>query len=88
MPKNSIICQVEGVIDKIKEIVMKRRIRLLEFFRDYDKLTSGRIIKSNFKRALDLAGLGLTMHEINLLAKKLVLCRLFVSTLPKVRVRL
>lgn len=61
---------VEGVIEKIKETVMKRRIRLLEFFKDYDKLKSGRIYKSNFKRALDLCGLNLTVDEINLLAKK------------------
>jgi len=61
---------VEGVLDKIKENVMKRRIRLLEFFKDYDKLTSGRILKSNFTRALDLCGLNLTVDEIDLLAKE------------------
>jgi len=63
---------VEAVIDKIKELVMKRRIRLLEFFKDYDKLKSGRILRANFKRALDLGGLGLTVDEIDLLAHKLV----------------
>jgi hypothetical protein len=62
---------VEAVIEKIKETVMKRRIRLLEFFKDYDKLKSGRILKSNFKRALDLSGLNLTVDEIDLLAKRL-----------------
>ena len=63
---------MEAVIDKIKELVMKRRIRLLEFFKDYDKLKSGRILRANFKRALDLGGLGLTVDEIDLLAHKLV----------------
>ena len=63
---------VEAVIEKIKETVMKRRIRLLEFFKDYDKLKSGRILKSNFKRALDLSGLGLTVDEIDLLAMRSV----------------
>ncbi|XP_063691984.1 uncharacterized protein LOC134824170 [Bolinopsis microptera] len=61
---------VEAVIEKIKETVMKRRIRILEFFKDYDKLKSGRILKSNFKRALDLSGLDLTVDEIDLLAMR------------------
>ena len=61
---------VEGVIEKIKETVMKKRIRILEFFKDYDKLKSGRITKTNFKRALDLSGMSLTVDEIDLLAKK------------------
>lgn len=61
---------VDGVIEKIKDTVMKRRVRLLEFFKDYDKLKSGRISKTNFKRALDLSGLGLNVDEIDLLAKK------------------
>ena len=63
---------VEAVIEKIKETVMKRRIRILEFFKDYDKLKSGRILKSNFKRALDLSGLDLTVDEIDLLAMRSV----------------
>ena len=61
---------VEAVIDKVKETVMKRRIRLLEFFKDYDKLKAGRIKKTNFKRALDLSGLNLTTDEAELLCTR------------------
>ena len=59
---------IVGVLDRIKTLVMKKRIRVLEFFKDYDKLKSGRITRVNFTRALDLCHFELTTKEVNLLA--------------------
>lgn len=47
--------------------VVKERIRVLEFMRDYDKLRSGRMLKTCFARALDLCQLGLTEKEVDIL---------------------
>jgi len=59
---------INGVLDRIKTLVMKKRIRVLEFFKDYDKLKSGRITRVNFTRALDLCHFELTSKEVNLIA--------------------
>ena len=48
---------------------MKERMRVLEFMRDYDKLRSGRIPATSFRRALDLCGFGLGQDEVASLEK-------------------
>ncbi|XP_072165025.1 uncharacterized protein [Diadema setosum] len=58
---------VEGIMDKIKTKVMRERIRVLEFMRNYDKLRTGRMLKENFRRSLDNAGLGLQPSEVEIL---------------------
>lgn len=40
---------------------------MLEFLRDYDKLRSGYILCTVFRRALDLCGFGLTSSEVHVL---------------------
>ena len=50
--------------------VMKERIRVLEFMKDYDKLRSGRIPATSFRRALDLCGFCLGQAEIAALETK------------------
>ena len=52
--------------------VCKERIRVLEFMRDYDKLRSGRISLTSFRRALDLCGFELSQPEVAALEKRLV----------------
>jgi Ca2+-binding EF-hand superfamily protein len=59
----------ESVLEQIKTKVMKERVRVLEFMRDYDKLRSGRIPATSFRRALDLCGLGLGQEEVTALEK-------------------
>ena len=46
---------------------MVERIRVLEFLRNYDKLRTGRMLKANFRRALDNATLGLQPSEVEIL---------------------
>ncbi|CAB4016979.1 uncharacterized protein LOC110234356 [Paramuricea clavata] len=60
---------IERILQKIKNKVVKERIRVLEFMRDYDKLRSGRMLKTYFARALDLCQLGLTKKEVDILTK-------------------
>ncbi|XP_059054585.1 uncharacterized protein LOC131848677 [Achroia grisella] len=43
---------------RVQEFVLQRRIRVSEFFRDYDPLNSGRIGPQQFRRAVDAMGLG------------------------------
>ncbi len=44
--------------------VSKRRVRVLEFIKDFDKLRSGRVLKTLFRRALDMCGFDLTQAHL------------------------
>ena len=50
--------------------VSKERVRVLEFMRDYDKLRSGRISVTSFRRALGLCGFGLSQEEVATLEER------------------
>ncbi|XP_063635514.1 uncharacterized protein LOC134806157 [Cydia splendana] len=43
---------------RVQEFVLQRKIRVSEFFRDFDPLNSGRIAPADFRRAMDAMGLG------------------------------
>ncbi|KAK3583614.1 hypothetical protein CHS0354_039437 [Potamilus streckersoni] len=58
---------LEGLLLKIQTKVSRERIRVLEFMRDYDKLRSGRMLKTSFRRALDLCRFELKESEVCLL---------------------
>lgn len=58
---------LESVLLKIKTKVSRERIRVLEFMRDYDKLRSGRMLKTSFRRALDLCRFELRESEVSIL---------------------
>ena len=62
----------EKIMYKIKCKVMKERMRLNEFFKDYDKLRTGRILKTLFPRAMDLSSLKLTKVEVEQLMERCV----------------
>ncbi len=70
LQKKNAAKDLEGVLAKIKTKVYKERPRVHEWMRDYDKLRSGRILKNNFRRALDLCKFELTESEIALLEDK------------------
>jgi hypothetical protein len=46
---------IKDIIDKIKHTVKINRIRLQEFFNDFDKLRKGIVSKAKFRTALDMA---------------------------------
>ncbi len=47
---------------------------MLEFMKDYDKLRSGRILKTAFRRALDLCGFELAQSELAVLEQRYTIC--------------
>ena len=57
------------LIDKIKNTVKINRIRLNEFFEDFDPLRKGTCTKAKFRTALDMANLHLRAEEFDVLEK-------------------
>lgn len=57
----------DSLMLKIKTKIHKERVRVLEFMKDYDKLNSGRMKKSNFRRALDICHLAIQESELSIL---------------------
>jgi len=64
--------QVDEVELRLQNKCYQERIRLQDFFRDYDKLRTGLCTQTQFKRALLAAcGIGgMTQHEINVLTEE------------------
>lgn len=58
---------LESILLKVKTKVSRERMRVLEFMRDYDKLRSGRMLKTSFRRALDLCRFELRESEVSIL---------------------
>jgi len=55
---------LESVISRVQEEVFPKRIRILDIFRDYDKLNTGLITEAQFLRAIKSAGLPVNSSEI------------------------
>lgn len=70
LPEQRAVTDLESVFLKIKTKVCKQRVRVHEFMKDYDKLHSGRMLKTSFRRALNLARLDLLESEIAMLEDK------------------
>ncbi|XP_067828759.1 uncharacterized protein [Heptranchias perlo] len=60
---------IDCILEKIKTKVYRERIRIGEHMKDFDKLNSGHILKSNFRRALDLDEFELQPSEMAILEK-------------------
>lgn len=58
---------VSTLMHRVKSIVVKNRIRLKEFFSDYDKLRHGYVTRAKFRTALNVAKLELKEQEIHIL---------------------
>ncbi|KAK7111168.1 uncharacterized protein [Littorina saxatilis] len=61
---------LEQILLKIKTKVCKERVRVEDFMRDYDKLRSGKILKTSFRRAVTLARLDLYESELAMIEDK------------------
>jgi len=59
----------EEAVVKVQTKVYKDRIRIKEFFSDFDKLRCGFITQSQFKSGLSMAGLKLSAEEMQVLAE-------------------
>jgi len=69
-PKVAISNDPADVEDRIRSIVVMKRIRIEEFFRDFDKLRKGRITRSEFKRILSNMNFIFTNDEFEALCDK------------------
>lgn len=61
--------EVGRIIREIQAFVYPRRVRLREFFVDFDPRRSGRCTKMQLSRALSMAGIALSEQEVALLAE-------------------
>jgi len=58
---------VNDTIARIRKAVVKNRIRISEFFRDFDKLRSGAITASQFRIGLNMSKIPISVPEFELL---------------------
>lgn len=65
-----ISCDPSDVEDRIRATVVMKRIRIEEFFHDFDKLRKGRVTAFQFKSILSQLGFNLTLDEFEGLAQK------------------
>ncbi|KAL8564995.1 hypothetical protein ACOMHN_003371 [Nucella lapillus] len=70
MPELHAESDLERVLLKVKTKVSKERFRVEDFMKDYDKLRSGRMLKTSFRRAVSLARLGLYESELAIVEDK------------------
>lgn len=66
-PRVDIMPDPSDAEDRIRAMVVMKRIRIEEFFLDFDKLRKGRVTKSQFKAILSQLGLILTDDEYDAL---------------------
>jgi Ca2+-binding EF-hand superfamily protein len=62
-PKVDVACDPSDVENRIRSIVVMKRIRIEEFFRDFDKLRKGRVTRNQFKGILSSMNFALTDDE-------------------------
>lgn len=60
----------DDVEDRIRAAVVMRRIRVEEFFLDFDKLRKGKILKGHFKQVLSMINFNLTDDEYDVLCAR------------------
>ena len=67
-PRVDLSCDPNDVEDRIRAMVVMKRIRCEEFFLDYDKLRKGRVTRAQFCQILSQLGFSLTNEELECLA--------------------
>jgi len=58
---------LEGLMDKLRSRVLVRKLRINDFFKEFDRLRSGYCSKAHFRSAMGVANLNLTEAELGLL---------------------
>ena len=67
------IHNVDDLEKKLKAEIVMRKIRIQEFFGDFDKLRKGYITKDQFRRVLELTGIQISDDQFNMLMNKYIL---------------
>lgn len=65
-----ISCDPNDVEDRLRSAVVMKRVRIEEFFHDYDKLRKGRVTKHQFHSILSQLNFNFTQAEYNALAAR------------------
>lgn len=60
----------DDVLERLKAMTVMKRIRITEFFYDFDKLRKGVVTKDQFRRILSMMGYNLTSNEYDALESK------------------
>ena len=68
--KKDVPDDVEDIIAKLRQCCKEQRIRISEFFRDFDKLRSGSITEAQFRIGLNMSKIVLSGKEFRALADK------------------
>lgn len=71
-PRVDLSCDPSDVEDRIRSCVVMKRIRIEEFFHDFDKLRKGRVTQNQFSSILSQLGFNLTNEEYQNLCEKYV----------------
>lgn len=71
-PRVEISNDPSDVEERIRAAVVMKRVRIDEFFRDFDKLRKGRVTRGQFKQILSTMNFNLTEDEFEALADKYV----------------
>lgn len=69
-PTVDISCDPNDVEDRLRSAVVMKRVRIEEFFHDYDKLRKGRVTKHQFHSILSQLNFNFTLGEYNALAAR------------------
>jgi hypothetical protein len=84
---SSVPNDLEDILSKIRKKVKESSIRLKEFFRDFDKLRSGKITQNQFRGGLNMANIHLSSAEYDLIINgfksKLLILRIFIFLQPQ-----
>lgn len=55
---------LQQIIEKIQAEVVMKRIRIKEFFKDFDKLRKGTVSQAQFERILRISGINISEKEL------------------------
>ncbi len=69
-PAKQMQADPDDIVERIQAMTVMKRVRVTEFFYDYDKLRKGVVTKDQFRRILSLLGFTLTDPEYEALEKK------------------
>ena len=67
--KKDVPDDVEDILAKLRQACKEQRIRISEFFRDFDKLRSGSITEAQFRIGLNMAKIVLSGNEFKVLTE-------------------
>ena len=68
--KKDIPDDVEDILAKLRQMCKEQRIRISEFFRDFDKLRSGSITEAQFRIGLNMGKIVLSGNEFRTLCNQ------------------